>query len=461
MSTSVKDVVQSIVRSVDSIAKDETGLDLLLKIEASLFMEKLNKLLNDPALLQCTLPATRENLHQFCTLFHETWNFNKKTDAISCHSPSSYVNRLRMLIATKLAGPDGDAYDILMPPLKSKNYTFPNRGNLSALKPHEFILDDKDETPIWVSNTLTMACNDKKHNNDPLSLLMSESPKGDKLVKSLSWFENQRVKNHSKNTKEFSRLMQSTSNITEVKNRLHHSFNTENYQVTASYGEEGKKLLLKNILNTIHNREDFISLLSNHVPIAEWEDFFKLLKDEDVFRLFLGINCDDIKEKNKNADTKKIIAQKADDKLQELFEQLLKSDHLTVNNDMEGRASLFLIQEVYNRYRPYLPEYKTTSGYIASMFYLPIKTSSYSEKEKIDSLPSYRQFIYSKHPLEQIQKYYIDNKLHKQWGALSHTSYASQISSYIAKPSVLSQMTSLTIKIGETLRSQELKYRRG
>src|SRR3990167_7249945 len=155
----VKNVLNDIFPLKDKLDKnvlaERANIDILVRLESRLFVSFIYEQLKKSNGLEA--PVTDAFLKDFIDILRNRWEHLQKTDAIFCHIPDSFGNRVSGILAWHIAKAlNKHPYEILMPniPLEAFNVEQELKtDDIKKLKLPESILDD-DRHPLKIAECL-------------------------------------------------------------------------------------------------------------------------------------------------------------------------------------------------------------------------------------------------------------------------------------------------------------------
>lgn len=372
----VMDFVSMIVNTLPLLPADNDNLDILIRVESQLAFNKLKLCLHKYSADET--PLNLSHIKYFCGLLSDRWYYIKHTDACYPHNEQTRANRAYLTLAVHLCLEIKEqVYNILMPTVGAI-FHVTSRDNLSCFKLHEFALGDAS-MPIEIGRCLDDAVKNKTSQLYHTGI----------YNKPLNESEKQRVIHHSKEAYDYYDAIQFyvqagfINDLLMAHKILHEKLKSDDYAVTATYGQAGRKRLSKAVLSYIKNQTELIELMVK-LPQCEWKNFLKDMDYEDIFNL--ATNHDSfIKALQKQS------AYKADD-------------------EKYNKALLFCMVEIYKRERVRGNFYKNNWGYLKSLgqSYLGNYNKfiqSYTKEEQIAATECLQAFIMSNRALKQINEY--------------------------------------------------------
>lgn len=356
---------------LDKLENDNSNI--YINLEAAITVRDLKDLLAQHS--KDEREVNNETIKLFIDFLSRRWNRVKHTDAIYNINPNSYANRICKIIASRLEEKiTKSAIQLLMPTLKEfKSDEIGSKYDLSCIKFHEWVLTDDDDYGISVSESLT-------HSEENITkkdkLKMTCNVNGFKRM--LSDKEQERVVQHSPQATnyfnaKFNFGLKSTelgTYKTKLTKELHKS--EAEFKVGSTYGNEGLKLLRKNVLTNIDmcfkDRNKFLNFLTKKFEKKDWKSFIDDCDQNAFERLFLNGSFDDC------------------------FDSVSKNEKTYEGTDIVQRAALFCLSEIYWRRREKQSNYTSYSG---MLFGFP-KTSKQSGVEL------YQNFLIGDEPLNKL-----------------------------------------------------------
>lgn len=173
--------------------------------------------------------------------------------------------------------------------------------------------------------------------------------------------------------------------------------------------------------NLIYSKFDWQGLWNFALkpPAQKWHNIVHAMNDEDLYRIILNINIDQIRSdaSYEPATYPDRLLKAADAALKALLNSEV---NYPSNDESQIEAYLYCLLEVYKRIRTVLPECESTIASVASALNNPLFTLAYKKMHKLDGCEKLQECIASgrwkQGRLED------DEVLKKHWGALnSHT----------------------------------------
>lgn len=371
----VNDFAADILLDLETLPKEDPALDVLVRIESRIAFDKLKRLLE-----QCNRSKACIDLHKlkaFCHFLSDRWLAIKFTDSSYPHHPRTRANLAYLIFATAINQIEAiDIYTLVMPTVGALN-CLTSRGMLMNFRLHEFVLGD-DGRPIEIAKCLDEALNNK---TDAL-----HHTSGDK--RPLSKSEKERVINHSSEANEYYDALQFylktgiENDLLIAKKQLHDMLESDDCEVTASYGVEGRRRLTKSILATVNDQKAFIDLMQS-IPSSDWADFLKDMDTQDLEKYILQNDS---------------------------FINALQKPSAYSKDETHNKAFLFCITELYKRARLCGNDYLNRWGYFAdlSQKYLGDYAKylqGYNRDEKLLAVDCLQAFFLSDSKLSEFHNY--------------------------------------------------------
>jgi|GEM_PF-6011388 hypothetical protein len=426
----VQDFVVEAIQIISQIPKDNVdflslpeskrAVAVLVQLEADSAFGRLIKLLNDHTLSLQSISA--ETLKPFYRFLSERWELIQKTDTMYTFMPDSHINKACISLAELLSKiDDTPVFDLLMPPLRSANHDFAQQGDLTNLQLHQFIIGN-DGAPLSIELCFQFLeykaefDRARTSSSNGLGGNLSRSPKSsfNPPMRSLTLEEEQLVANHSVEAAQYYVAIKTNQNVREAREAFLKAIRSNKYKVTSSYEEEGMNRLAGGVLREVRSPYTLSDIMCDSVPMQQWSAFLGSIKNEDLFKIVLGIDLAGLKRNNPSAEKyKEAQLQKTDDVL-----LALSKGNFTFKDENHLRAYMLCLNQVYRISRQEGPEFKTSTGYYFG-YYL---SWAHSREQKMKSSDVFRDFLLSDppHPIHDLEGYLRKRKLYDQhWGPLT------------------------------------------
>lgn len=289
--------------------------DIFKRLESR---DSLTKLINFLVKNSADLtPLTYLKLKPLCDLLGDRWLKNNKTDAAYPHDPYSVVNIAYVIVARRLAEELNEKYYTFLMPSVAANLFQTSKGCLEAFKLHEFVLSD-DGIPIEIAACLELAVK--------MKTTELKNPNQNRIP--LSFAETQRVIYHSTLTEDYYDAIKYyvesgiTNDVIAAREALLNAFESDEYQVSSSYGKLGRKKLASGVVASMQTLSELIQVMEVDLMPEDWKDFLSLIPTREIQRLLIGT------DKWKN---------------------ILQQKSLYTKNRLHNNAILFCFIEIYLR----------------------------------------------------------------------------------------------------------------
>jgi len=316
----VKDFFGDFSTKINLLYKEKnTDLDLLSRIEVKVTLSKLKELLDQYD--KQNSEVSYLSLKPLFDFLADRWRYLKRTNATYFLKPNSAVNRGCCLLAEKLSSQFNiPIKDILMPSVAAKQ----NEKKYYQWRWHEFILD-KNGDPFSIQACLSYSEEYKK------SFLYQPVKK---TILHNDTEERALVINHSEEAKKYYNAIRDFTvhgnnqerDLIAARDAFNQKIISDEYKVTASYGEAGENRLMDFLLKDCKNLHDLIQFLMTYVAMNNWKDFVKKIEDTKLIGLVKG-------------------------------KQVFLTDIVTAqstykkNNEIYNKAALLFLSEIYWRER--------------------------------------------------------------------------------------------------------------
>lgn len=290
-----KDVFGLALDAILNLPEDPLGLDILTYVDSQQRYEDLI------IFLEKTLgnhEVKCQHINEVCNNISDSFREYKRTDASCFLSPQSRINKAYEILSyhvTKISHELSFSHMhpnmVLMPSVESAAQKL-SRANLSEFKLHELLLTD-DGTVMEVQKCLDEAFKHKSlylyHTSPPYRLLTSE--------------ERERVINHSQESLEYYRKLLSyvihtdsskneehdayLNDVLEAQKKFGKAIMSDDYRVTATFGEESEKTLIRKITEKIQTASELVDLMMMRIHPSQWQIFLNKLSNEKLLTIML------------------------------------------------------------------------------------------------------------------------------------------------------------------------------
>lgn len=388
--TKIKELVAEINEAITHIPEQDIP-DILARYELKLTRNKLDKLCKNHQNSEEEISDSK--LIPFFRFLRKRFERIEGSNLVYFLQPFTRVSRICLAVAEVLSKHcKQPVYDLLMPPLKSEDFKT-SKGTLRDLKLTEFVLSsDEQRTPIEVAMCLE-------------NVLTNPFLRHTCANKSLTIPESQLIINHSVQAAQifkgifYANLNSSVLNKQDSKSRieaLKSDMTSENYQITATYGDDGRSLLLALGINSLATLANF---LISHVDKTEWKLFLNACEGKK----FEALVWED-KKKREEAD----------------FISLIQSASYSPDEEGINRAILYCLTERYRRQREKQDAHNTTlDGWInyVSAGYV----GGYNKESKLSAASVFQDFLLSETPLDKLDDYLERSEQQRHRGALKNS----------------------------------------
>lgn len=435
----VKDVVEPIqaLSMIKPNADEILGIDkklikLLQSIESRIAFLDLTNLLKKYASSKQNLLT--ENLVPFVQFLTDRWRRIKNTDSAYQMSPSLPINRACRLLAESIAPIENKhIYQLLMPNVIFDSY---------PEKMHQFIINASSSKSIPLVKCFELLEQGSKVslrriNSRSQRIGSSGTETTAPLGLSLQLTDERLITSHSIKASEYANAIVHRSDLEVHRQSFIKALDSDQYEMTASYGEEGRRCLLDNLLINIKSLIGIADFLFQHVSKNDWHLFLSMISHEKLFKMMLGIDLATLKKSAASEDAFKANWQSETDK------QLLLLCKASFEFPAEDklRALILCLIQVYRVSREEGPNYKSNVGYYLGTFL----SVSHDKELKLESCDVYREFLLSNppHPLEDLLGYLQKNELAQKYqSSLMGTSMITQV-----LPSIVALATRLAAQM--------------
>lgn len=313
--TLMNDLKDLLSGNLNKLSDNSINIDIFKRLESR---DSLSKLMN--FLVQHSVdptPLTYLKLKPLCDLLCDRWLKNNKTDAAYPHDPCSIVNVAYLIVAKRLAEELNEKYYTFLMPSVTANLFQTSRVSLEAFKLHEFVLSDEG-IPIEISACLELA----------VKMKTTQLKNPNQNMVPLTFAETQRVIYHSTLTEDYYDAIKYyvetgiTNDVIAARQALLNAFESDQYQVSSSYGKLGRKKLASGVAASMQTLSELIQVMEVDLRPEDWKDFLSLIPTKDIQRLLIGT------DKWKN---------------------VLQQKSLYTKNRLHNNAILFCFIEIYLR----------------------------------------------------------------------------------------------------------------
>lgn len=369
-------------------------LFLLQAIEAKITFQKLLVLLEAQSLKQ--EPLTAETAKPFYQFLADRWEKIQQTDSAYPMAPQIPVNRACKLLAEQLASIESKhVFSLLMPTVHFDHY---------PEKLHQFIINTTNKAlPVagcfqyLEKREVKSARVNSRHSR---TLVRSDTSSSELIL--LDSDVELLITSHSPLAREYANEIVLQQNLEAKRTAFLTSLNSDDYMLSASYGENGKRRLLEVLIQDLRAPIAVSTFLYTHVPKSEWLAFLELLGTDTLFDRILIINLPQLRkdcEHNEDYFKKQWQAQTEAQLLD------LSNAQFSFKHDDELRAFLICLLAVYKVCRKELPDHKTNYGKFAGMLFSNLVPT---REQKLAACDYYCDYLLSDAMLppswEQLQK---------------------------------------------------------
>lgn len=404
---------------------------LLQAIKAKLSFQKLLELLEEQAKNQEPLsPVTVMPFYQFLAM---RWQKIQKTDSAYPMAPNIPINRACRLLAEQIAPVESKhPFSLLMPTVNFTRY---------PEKLHQIIISSNNRALHIVDCFQYLEKREMKlsraNSRQSRSLGRSNNSSSDLIILDIN--DEQLITSHSQLASNYANEIVLQRNLEETRAAFLKALDSDDYVVSASYGEDGKIRLLEVLLHNLHGPIAISTFLFMHVPKTEWIPFLELLDNDSLFSRILLIDLPGMRKASDNNDD----AFKAEWQAK-TEEQLLRLSNakFSFKQDDELRALLICILMVYKTCRKESPEHKTSYGGFAGRLFGGLVPS---REQKLEACDFYCNYILA------------EPKQSLDWEHLQKSPGFAKHQASLTGSSVLPKIAALGDRLYKAMRTENVK----
>jgi hypothetical protein len=262
-----------------------------------------------------------------------------------------------------------------------------------------------------------------------------------------------KVAEHSKLAQDYYDAIMSKENIDSAKARFKEGCKSGNVEILLSYKEEGRKTLIRSLLANANSLLRMTEFLLKHVPKYQWKNFLANLHQDDLFKIILELDLPTLRIQYRQDEFGTILCQQTDPVLRKLSEVKYE-----LESEEELRALMVCLLQVYRVSRQEGPEFKSTLGYMGSLF----SSWAHSKDSRIQSCDVLLNFLVSEppYPLADFVSYLHENHFNEHISPLTVSAYLDCNNTTLFKLTKLMLDTALQFSCNKSS-TPSLSYHKG
>ncbi len=397
---------KNIIAEIGAMAPDASK-DVFVHVESGVSMERLMELLQSLTTVE-SRPSS-DVLRVLQSFLAQRWDRIRKTDAIYSHHPHSYINRVCLLLARKIAVYfDAHPFELLMPTVTNILDFFPDK-TVDTLRIDEFILRDND-VPISILDAFSLL--------EQSSSAMVSGCDHVAGSKKLSLSEEGLLAKHSEAATAYYRLLNNRSSQPAERQAAKQRLITfmqslpDSFTPQSTYDVTGKRKLGRVIVEHMDNRKNLVAMFAHIVPRNEWRTFMAILSDKDYFRVMAGIDIQKITSTETDSALEvrrlklvegalNLLLSSQSRAYTELNDILIRVEHVD-RKKAALRAYMYCLLLAYRRMRAAQPEVTSSVGRFTTKFFSASTFGLLNKSEKLGACDAIERILLEKETLHDV-----------------------------------------------------------